>query len=208
MNVNTFVDENGDEIDSYNVVNPTIELLLEIINDISGKDDISLGYMVRHSKFKGISYSSDDEYVDQFIELHVPSSKKKSMKKKKEESGKKNNKKDNEKNDEENDEENNIESEEEKEDDTVESDEVVEEDIHEFSFDAKYKIDETSAMLFIYDPGMGNRINLNSILNLLNILASETNKYNNYIVAYRNDHIVCYINEIWVCSAKKSIKFY
>ena len=184
MNSNIFINESGEEIQTYNAVNLTIKTFIEITEDILEKNPMSGGYMVRHSKFKGVSYNSEDEYVDQFISLYVPPKKKESINKDKTESS------------------GGVEK------DASCNEDIAEEDIHEFSFDVKYSIDGNNKILYIYDPGTGNRINLNSILNALNNVVAENDESNDYCVSYRNDTRVSNINEIWVNSSKKSIKFY
>jgi hypothetical protein len=188
MNSNTFMNETGEEIQTYNAVNLTIKTFIEIIGAILEKNPMAGGYMVRHSKFKGISYNSEDEYVDQFISLYVPPKKKDSTKKDKIESSE----------DVENKDENNA----------SDNEEVAEEDIHSFSFNTKYSIDSNNRIFYICDPGTGNRITVNSVLNTLNKVISENDECNTYIIQYRDDIRVSNINEIWVNSAKHSIKFY
>ena len=185
MNYHSFINESGEEIQSYNAVNLTIKTFIEIIKDMSAKNSIAGGYMVRHSKFKGISYNSDDEYVDQFITLYVPSKKEKI-----ESSDDVHNKDENDKYN------------------SSQNEEVAEEDIHEFSFDTKYSMDTNNRIFCIYDPGTGNRIALNSILNMLNKVVTENDESYNYIMKYRDDSRICNINDVWVNSIKKSVKFY
>jgi hypothetical protein len=191
MKLNTFIDENGDEIHAYTTIKLTINSIIDIIVNISNKDPISMGYMIRHSKFKGISYNSDDEYVDQFIKLYIPPKKNKN----KESDG--------------NAAEIDVVNDDASDVTNVDgSDEVPEENIHEFSFDVAYSIDHENQILYIHDPGMGNRINLNSVQNMLQKVVAENNGIMEYNVKYRNAQLICDINEVWICSAKKSIKFY
>ncbi len=187
MKLNTFIDENGDEIDKYTSIKLTINSIIDIIVDISTKDPISMGYMVRHSKFKGISYNSDDEYVDQFIKLYIPP--KKNKNRESDGSSPEIDDASDAKNDD-------------------EPCEVPEENIHEFSFDVAYSIDHENQILYIHDPGMGNRINLISVHNMLQKVVAENNWFVEYTIKYRNTHCICDINEVWICSPKKSIKFY
>jgi hypothetical protein len=184
MNSRSFINDNGEDIQSYSAIDLTIKTFIEIIETISTTNSVVGGYMVRHSKFKGISYNSDDEYVDQFITLYVPPKKKDGVKKYAVDSSVDNNNNEN--------------------NESV-TEEVAEEDIHEFSFDAKYSIDDNNKTFYICDPGIGNRIALNSILNVLHKVSIECG---NYCIKYRNDNSVYDINEIYVNSSMKSIKFH
>jgi hypothetical protein len=188
MNSNILSD--NAEIKLYNLVNLTVKQFIEVIEEIIENNSVAGGYMTRHSKFKGISYNSDDEYVDQFIELYEPPKKN---------TNKKNNKKETPVN---------AESKDETKEESESSEEVAEEDIHEFSFDTKYRIDECNRIFYICDPGTGNRINLNSILSALNKVIMDNNGLHDCSVKYGNDKIFLNINEMHVNSAKKSIKFY
>jgi hypothetical protein len=182
-----FIDEN--ETDKYNASHLTIEKLIDCIAAISEKNELAIGYMVRHSKMKGISYNSDDEYVDQFITLYMPS---------------KNNKKEAgsimktacEKNA----------AEDKSENDNISD--VPEEDIHDVSFEVKHSIDYRNMVFYIHDPGVGNRITLGAILNVLQDVVSENNNFYDYSIKYRSAESIYEINEILVCSKKKSIKFH
>jgi hypothetical protein len=192
MHPDIFIDKNGNEINSYKAINLSINHMFHLINVICKNNEYSLGYMVRHSKFKGISYSSDDEYVDQFIKMYIPPKKNKENK-----------------NNIENNEFQHIENEKKNANTNQDNfDDVPEENIHEFSFDVAYSIDNENEILYIHDPGIGNRINLNSVQNMLQKVVAENNGRLDYIVKYRNSNIICNINEVWVCNSKKSIKFY
>ncbi len=78
MNSHIFAE---DHIDSYHIVHLTIKEFIYIIEKIIEQNPVAAGYMVRHSKFKGVSYNSDDEYADQFITLYIPPKKKNDAKK-------------------------------------------------------------------------------------------------------------------------------
>ncbi len=186
MNSRIFINEKGEGIESYAVVHLSVKNFIEIIEEILEKNPVAGGYMVRHSKFKGVSYNSDDEYVDQFITLYVPPKKKGGVKKDAGDSSVDNKSKE----------------------DNESSEEVAKEDIHEFSFETKHCVDTVNKIVYICDPGRGNRISLNSALNMLNKVVSEDNVLCDYIIKYKNDNMFYEINEIWVNSAKKSIKFY
>lgn len=177
-----------DDIKTYDAVNLRIETFIDIMEDILRGDVFSGGYMVRHSKFKGISYNSDDEYVDQFLQLYVPP-----VATKKDDAAENAG-----------DSENVEKTNETKENggDVADAD-VDEKDIHDLPFDTKYSIDAKSRIVYICDPGTGNRINLNSVLNTMQKVVGECSGYS---IKYRDDAVACEINGIRVNPAKKSIK--
>lgn len=178
---------NGESTKIYSVINLNVKTFIDIGEKIVEKNELAGGYMVRHSKLKGVSYNSEDEYVDQFITLYVPPKKNKCNKKDAIKSSA------------------NDENEVANEASNEENSDIPKEDIHEFSFDTKYILNDANEILYICDPGVGNRTTLNSILNILYKVRDDCG---NYFIKYRNDNLIYDINEIHVNTSMKSIKFY